>query len=282
MSRRSFERYQEEMKSKFIHGALSNNLRSLGKGGRRANISMGDLRNEAWPVKKIASKRSRRKTSAVPKHRSVDEGEGLDRLVKSGSVDKLVESILSAIKHGDAQGIKTNVSSKNNDMNPKENEVDNSTSDLNSDEIKLLSKMMRRLSQEDDDASPFQSDVDDDSSIQDDILGRIPSRDCSEDDLMDSSTWENSPGDLHQDVTSPMDHRIHARDCSGDKSVVQLTSSIMSSETLKMGDLHLDTTSPMMLSMPEEETDDGESIFASLSPNNRTPVVNTFQVREKK
>jgi len=236
MSRNSFERYQEEMKRRVINGASSNNLKSLDK--RRASISMGELRNEEWSVQ--TQKRSTAETAAVvlrgnlfppppltatcktlviAKPLSVDEG--LDRLVKSGDMDKLVQSIISALGNGNARDTSLLKSS----LAKKSDKIENKTSEsnLNSDEIKVLAKMIRRLSQEDVTVTLPQSDDDDCSIIPGETLeSKVSTHRTTEDDLTDSSTWESNPSN----DPIPVDKTT---------SVVHLTSSMTSSDTLKTG-----------------------------------------------
>mmetsp|Transcript_5502 Transcript_5502/g.13784 ORF Transcript_5502/g.13784 Transcript_5502/m.13784 type:complete len:1381 (-) Transcript_5502:188-4330(-) len=240
MSRRSFERYQKEMKSKVITSASNNNLRSMNhRGSRRASISMGDLRNESWEAKpqtekkskasssrpKALSKSMRRpspqqiSTKAFSRPRSLDslnEFGGSPASAPDEGLDKLVKSFIVAFKsdddaqgHSDRGKATTLIKSKlmhstapksiiksDTDEVPEKNAAENGApSGLNSDEIQVLTKMLGRLSQEQD-VSPFQNEDDEgkgdeDRSIQDELLSsKVTKRDCSSDNLMDSSTWE--------------------------------------------------------------------------------------------
>ncbi|KAL7549071.1 hypothetical protein ACHAWF_012341 [Thalassiosira exigua] len=162
MSRRSFERYQKELKGKVIKGASSN---------PRASISMCDLRNDEWPklkprttnsplfvvedgVSELPEMAEGRKPELPRKPRSVNEG--LDQLNlhmktkhkgRDDSLDCMVKSFISSFNKGTAQ---------NNDLPsldmpkskiPLEAQLDIDSQCLDVEEIKVLTKMFRRLSQ---------------------------------------------------------------------------------------------------------------------------------------
>ena len=121
MSRRSFERYKQEMKDKVIQGA----------GSRRKSISMGDLRNkrnnEEWPVLNAADLQVTSNSSPAaeesppPKPKSVDEGLAQLVLKKDDDIDQLVKSFVC-----DFKSLLTNTSTQD--------EVDSRSSRLNSDD----------------------------------------------------------------------------------------------------------------------------------------------------
>lgn len=155
MSADSFDRYEEEMKQNVIKGASSNNLLDLPslaitekatrkKGSsfqvRRASTGMRCLRNDDFEVALNHKGNRQRGQSNKPLHQ-VDKSLSLDV-----GLDHLVKSFISSFRDGDEQGRKKSASLIQSKL--KKNDSFELQSGLSSEELHVLTKMVRRLSGE--------------------------------------------------------------------------------------------------------------------------------------
>ena len=147
MSRDSFDRYEEEMKQNVIKGASSNNLLdlpSLAIGSsfqvRRASTGMRYLRNDDFEVLQTEKGNRQRGQSNKPMHQ-VDKSLSLD-----AGLDHLVKSFISSFRDGDEQGRKKSARLIQSKL--KKNDSFELQSGLSSEELHVLTKMVRRLSGE--------------------------------------------------------------------------------------------------------------------------------------
>ena len=312
-----------------INSSSSNNLKrrkGKGTGMKRASISMCDLRNQEWnkddmmlsPSMKKKKDKSKKKTKASPEPlegrvakdkkkspkaaldvpfvynegktsaKSVSLEEGLDTLgnsvpqrEESGSagdegLDELIASFRTTFENG-------GVAKK-------------------SDQVDMLAKMMRRLSQEDEqDDSPFTDDDIKDSLNQDDVLNDM-TRYCSSDDLLkDDDMAFNPREDTREYLKKKSDLRPNLRQMPSIKSMETLkmshtgshgkyVPSRTSSIELKGKNLHPEPELPQEVNYKREDTmstlSHGESIVLdsnSIEPkmkNFPSPLQNSYKRRD--
>jgi len=149
MSTDSFKRYQEEMKQKVIREASSNNLHALTSStikSRRASTGMRDMLQNDYPSpsRRYSSSQNLRghpkPTHRVQKSLSLDDG-----------LDQLITSFISSFRDGDERRNRTSahlIQSKSRKSDG-QLEIEGSSelkSGLSSEELQVLTKMMRRLS----------------------------------------------------------------------------------------------------------------------------------------
>ena len=145
MSRRSFEIYEEETRREVLRavskslGAPSSRRGNSATAARWVRASTGDLGNRAW--------------RATPRGvadggRAADRGPA-PRAVGPESVEKLVRSIVSAVS-GEQKSGENGPQTTSPSRDAKHGLETNPINDLSSNELKILAKMVRRLSQEGD------------------------------------------------------------------------------------------------------------------------------------
>jgi len=147
MSRRSFERYKKEMKNKVLKGASSNNLKGMDfKRVRRASMSMCDLRNDTFDntaphPAHLPSQHS--SFEYVPSNRQQGRPQRRSTSVETSSgtagVDyHFIESLVSSFKK----------EQDSNKLNSGEQQQQSRDTLFTTDEMVVLTNMMRRLSQD--------------------------------------------------------------------------------------------------------------------------------------
>ena len=183
MSTDSFERYEEEMKQNVIREASSNNLEALASSAmnksrhrqsRRASTGMSALHNEHFFVIEGIPSPSKRDLSShkkskhrVQKSLSLDDG-----------LDQLVTSFISSFQDGDERRNRTSAHLIQSKLKKSDGQLEMGGSSelrsgLSSEELQLLTKMMRRLSNAGSDRSSEQQER------------------CN-DDLLNSDTWDST------------------------------------------------------------------------------------------
>ena len=168
MSTDSFKRYKQELKQNVIREASSNNLQgmassainnSLHRRSRRASTGMGDLHNEQFQDSSSHEKRTSLRGQPKTMHR-VQKSLSLD-----DGLDKLVQSFISSFRDGDEQRNRTSahlIQSKLSKSDGQIIEIEGASglkSGLSSEELQVLTNMMRRLSNSESDRYSEQQEL---------------------------------------------------------------------------------------------------------------------------
>ena len=310
-----------------INSSSSNNLKrrkGKGTGMNRASISMCDLRNQEWnkddmmlsPSMKKKKDKSKKKTKASPqplegrvakdKKKSpkaaldvpfvYNEGKTSAALSRHGKrppksvsleegLDTLGNSVPQREESGSAgdEGLDELIASFRTTF-------ENGGVAKKSDQVDMLAKMMRRLSQEDEqDDSPFTDDDIKDSLNQDEVLNEM-TRFCSSDDLLkDDDMAFNPREDTREYLKKKSDLRPNLRQMPSIKSMETLkmshtgshakyVPSRTSSIELKGKNLHPEPELPQEVNYKREDTmstlSHGESIV--LDSNSIEPKMKNF------
>jgi len=224
MSTDSFKRYKQELKQNVIREASSNNLQgmassainnSLHRRSRRASTGMGDLHNEQFQFEGAPS--SPRGNSSSHEKRTSLRGQPktMHRVQKSLSLDdgldKLVQSFISSFRDGDEQRNRTSahlIQSKLSKSDGQIIEIEGASglkSGLSSEELQVLTNMMRRLSNSESDRYSEQQELYNDEILNADTCDSA-NRIVSTDMLLRSNDDYNLGVILKSDASTAKTH----------------------------------------------------------------------------